>query len=99
MTVIISYLLMIGGIVAFIPAVVAIILAYNKRGDAAGSLYASHIDIQINTLIIWFVAGVIGFITTFILIGWVILFGANLFLLYRSVRGLLAILADRAYGA
>lgn len=72
-----------------IPAIVAIVLNYLKREDAAGTLYESHFSWQIGTF--WWSLGwaVLGAITLLIGVGFVILLVAGIWSIYRMVKGLL----------
>lgn len=72
-----------------IPAIVAIVLNYLKREDAAGTLYESHFNWQIRTF--WWSLGwaVLGAITLLIGVGFVILLVAGIWSIYRMVKGLL----------
>lgn len=70
-----------------LSAVVAVIINYVKRDDARGTLYESHFTWQIRTFW-WSLAwALIGFITSFVFIGFAILFGAALWSIYRVVKG------------
>ena len=72
-----------------VPAIVAIVLNYLKREDAAGTLYESHFNWQIRTF--WWSLGwaVLGAITLLIGVGFVILLVAGIWSIYRMVKGLL----------
>jgi len=66
---------------------IAIIINYVKREDAQGTWIESHFRWQIRTFwfgLLWFV---LGGLTFFIVIGWVILFAAALWLIYRILKG------------
>lgn len=70
-----------------VTGLVAIILDYLKRGDAAGTPYADHFQWQIRTF--WFgVAGyIIGGVLVFAIIGFPILAAVSIWMLYRIVKG------------
>jgi uncharacterized membrane protein len=73
----------------------AIILAYLKRSDAAGTVYASHLDWVIKTFwwsLLWFVLSALA---TFIFIGWITGLIALIWLLYRLIKGWLALFAGQ----
>ena len=60
-------------LLAFFNGVTAIfgaIIAYVKRNDAAGTIYASHFQQQLRVFWIALAVGIIGPITVWILIGW-----------------------------
>lgn len=70
-----------------VTAVIADIINYVKRDDARGTLYESHFTWQIRTFW-WSLAwALVGFITSFILVGFAILFGAAIWSIYRIVKG------------
>jgi len=80
-----------------IAGIVAIVMAYVKRGEAAGTWLASHYRWLIRTF--WFAAlwGVIGAIVFFMLlliligivIGYVIWLATAIWVIYRIIRGYL----------
>ena len=66
---------------------VAVILNYIKLEDVRGTWLESHFRWQIRTFwfgLLWFV---LGGLTYIILIGWLILFAASLWLFYRILKG------------
>ncbi|MDF1484735.1 hypothetical protein PY257_05970 [Ramlibacter sp. H39-3-26] len=72
-----------------LTAIVAIVINYVKREDAAGTLYESHFTWQIRTFwwsIVW---GVVGVITIWVGIGFVVFFVLFIWMIYRLVKGLL----------
>jgi len=70
-----------------LTGLVAIILNYIKRGDAAGTPYENHFTWQIRTFW-WAVLGhVIGFATIWIGIGFLILGAVSIWTLYRIIKG------------
>jgi uncharacterized membrane protein len=85
----IVYFLYAASIIAGITAIVAIIINYVKRDEVAGTWLESHFRWQIRTF--WFSVmwAVIGGITSFILIGFVIMGVAGIWAIYRIVKGML----------
>lgn len=72
-----------------LTAIVGIIIAYMKRTEAAGTYIASHFNYQIRTFwwtVLW---SVVGFVTSFIVIGFVILVATAIWFIYRIVKGFL----------
>lgn len=70
-----------------ITALVAIIINYVKRDDARGTLYESHFTWQIRTFwwsLAWTLLGVL---TMFILVGFLVMGVAAVWSIYRLVRG------------
>jgi uncharacterized membrane protein len=92
-----DYLLHIAGLLFSlgILSVVAVIINYVKRGDAAGTIYESHMNWQIRTFwwtLFWFVALAIPFfILTLVTFGLLHFLFALPFVwyLYRMIKGLL----------
>jgi uncharacterized membrane protein len=72
---------------AGITAIVGIIINYVKRDDVAGTWLESHFRWQIRTFWFGLLWAVIGGITAFILIGFVILFANFVWIIYRIVKG------------
>jgi uncharacterized membrane protein len=85
----------VGAFVFGIPSLVAIIINYVKQDEARGTWLESHFRWQIRTF--WFallwclIAGLFFLTLVGIPIAWVILAGAGLWVIYRVVRGWLAL--------
>jgi uncharacterized membrane protein len=74
-----------------IATIGAIVLAYLKRGDAAGTVYAAHFDWIIRTFwwsLLWFALSALA---TFIFIGWLTGLIALVWVVYRVIKGWLAL--------
>src|SRR5690606_10035213 len=74
-----------------IATIAAIVLAYLKRGDAAGTVYAGHFDWIIRTFwwgLLWIV---LSGLATFIFIGWLTGLVALVWIVYRIIKGWLAL--------
>ena len=72
---------------AGVTAVVAIVLNYIKLGEVKGTWLESHFRWQIRTFwwgLLWLV---VGSVTVFILIGWIVLGVAFVWFVYRIARG------------
>lgn len=72
-----------------LSAVVAIVLNYIKREDTLGTIYESHFRWQMRTFwwsLLW---AVIGFVTVYVLVGFLVLGALLVWLIYRLVKGLL----------
>ncbi|MBX6962961.1 hypothetical protein E5C31_19980 [Providencia rettgeri] len=79
-------------------AVAAVILAYVKRGDASGTIYASHLDWVIKTFwwgLLWVVLSAL---LTTIFIGWVTALVALVWIIHRLIKGWLALAGGQALG-
>jgi uncharacterized membrane protein len=70
-----------------VTSIVAVIINYVKRDEVAGTLYESHFTWQIRTFWIGLGLSVLGWITIFILVGFLILLGTLIWFIYRIVVG------------
>ena len=90
----------IGAFVIGMPSIIAVIINYLKRGEARGTFLESHFRWQIRTFwfgLLWCLLG--GFLfVTFIGIPFalVVIIAAGLWVIYRVVRGWLALRDRRA---
>jgi len=77
------------------PSIIAVIINYVKRSDARGSWLDSHFGWQIRTFwyaLLWVVvAGLLVLTVIGIPVAWVLLVGAGLWVLYRIIRGWIAL--------
>ncbi|NYT79652.1 hypothetical protein H0A71_22040 [Alcaligenaceae bacterium] len=74
-----------------VAVIAAIILAYLKRSDAAGTVYASHFDWVIRTFwwgLLWIA---LSGLATLIFIGWLTGVVAVVWVVYRLLKGWLAL--------
>lgn len=85
--VLIIYILFAIGVVTGLSALIGVIMAYVKRSDLENTVYADHIIFLIRTFWAAFAASCIGFITTPILIGLLILPLVFVWYVYRCVMG------------
>lgn len=74
-----------------ITGLAGVIVNYVKLDEVQGTWIEPHFRWQIRTFWIGLLWGVIGFITTFILIGWLILLAIAIWVIYRIVKGALAL--------
>jgi uncharacterized membrane protein len=88
----------VGAFVFGVPSIIAVVINYLKREEARGTFLDSHFRWQIRTFwfaVIWFVIGAFLVITVIgIPLAILVAFGAGLWVIYRIVRGWLA-LRDR----
>jgi uncharacterized membrane protein len=89
------WVLYLAGLVIGITALIGVILAYVKRGDVAGTPFESHMAYAIRTFWLGLLGAVIGVILTFVLIGFLVLLAVGIWVIYRSVRGLVLALDGR----
>ncbi|MEQ8396250.1 hypothetical protein [Thalassobaculum sp.] len=85
------YALYAATIVLAIPGMFGVLLAYLKRPEVSGTYLESHIHWQIRTFWLWLLMWFIGVVTAIVLVGWVILGFAQLWLLYRIIKGWLVL--------
>ena len=83
-----------GLLILFTPFI-GVLLAFIKRDEAQGSIYASHIDWLIKTFWVSLIGLLLGRLTIFILIGWLILAATGIWLIYRVVGGLIKLNEDK----
>jgi len=81
------------------PSIIAVIINYVKRGDARGTFLDSHFSWQIRTFwwaLLWaLIAGLLIVTVIGIPLAWIIAVGAGIWVLYRIVRGWLALLSRK----
>lgn len=70
-----------------LSAIVAIIINYVKSDDVRGTFLESHFRWQIRTFWFGLLWGIIGGITSLILIGWLVLLANAVWIIYRLVIG------------
>ena len=76
-----------------VTAVAAIIVNYLKRDEAAGTWVASHFEWQIKTFWYGLVGAIVSWLLMIVLIGFPLLLAVGVWVIYRIVKGWLA-LAD-----
>jgi len=94
---IITYVLYLLACLNGITALIGVIIAYVKRGDAEGTPYKSHFDNLISVFWTTLIAGILGAILVFVVIGFAVLAGLLVWYLYRTIRGLLRAVDGKAY--
>jgi len=81
------YALQAAGFFVGITWIVAVVINYIKKEDAAGTWLESHFRWQIRTFWFGLLWGVIGGILTLVLVGFAILFADAVWIIYRIVKG------------
>jgi len=76
-----------------LTAIAAIIINYLKRDDVAGTWVASHFEWQIKTFWYGLAGAIVSWLMMFVLIGFPLLLAVGVWVIYRIVKGWLA-LAD-----
>jgi uncharacterized membrane protein len=95
---IIVYALMLASFVSMhTAAVVAVILAYVKRGDARGTIWETHFDAVIATFWIGLVVMIVGIPLCFVLVGIPIMVALAIWYLYRNIKGLVRAIDGQPY--
>jgi uncharacterized membrane protein len=74
-----------------ITGLAGVIINYIKMDEVRGTWIEPHFRWQVRTFWIGLLWGVIGFVTSFIIIGWFILLGVAIWVIYRIVKGALAL--------
>lgn len=80
----------VGAITGGLTAIIGVIVAYLKRGDAAGTIYESHFTWLIRSFWIGLALSLIGVITAFFGVGVLVLVATAIWIIYRWVKGFLA---------
>ena len=70
-----------------LPTLIGLIMAYLKRNEFAGTIYKDHMGLLIRTFWYSLLFSILGAITTWLYIGFVILFAVGVWYIYRLVRG------------
>jgi len=100
LTGIISSALIVTAFLSGWPSIVAVILNYVKRSDVRGTWLDSHFSWQIRTFwfaLLWLVLGGILFVTLVGIPAAIVLWiGTGIWVLYRIIRGWLALSSQRA---
>lgn len=86
---------LISGGVFGLALLASVVLAYMKRADAAGTVYARHFDWILMTFWWGLLWCVLSALATYIFIGWLTGVVAVIWLLYRIARGWLALFEGR----
>lgn len=86
----ISYICYLAALIVGITALVGVVIAYIQRGEVTGTWRESHYTWLIRTFWIGLLFAVIGTITTWILIGFLIWFATFVWYIVRLVKGWMA---------
>ena len=89
------YALQAAGFFLGITWIVGVVINYVKREDVAGTWLEPHFRWQIRTFWWGLLWGVIGVITTFIVVGFAVLFADTVWIIYRIVKGWLRLSENR----
>ena len=86
-TMVIYALQALGFLTGGVTAIIAIVINYVKREDAAGTLYQSHFEWQMRTFWWGLLWGIIGMLLVVVVVGFAVLFAAWVWTVYRVVKG------------
>ncbi len=86
-TVTIIYILYLVGLVIGITSLIAVVMAYVNR-NGGPDWAESHYRLQIRTFWIGLLYGIIGLVLAFVVIGWLVLLFAVVWMIVRCVKGL-----------
>lgn len=89
----IVYALYAATVVSGFPGMLGVLLAYLKRDEVAGSALESHVTWQLRTFWLWLIMWMVGFAGLIVFVGWFMLIAAQVWLIYRIIKGWL-LLAD-----
>jgi uncharacterized membrane protein len=78
-----------------LTAIVGVIINYVKREDARGTVYESHFDWQIRTFWWGLLWAVVGFLLAIVLVGFLVMFVAWIWMIYRVVKGWLKLTENK----
>ena len=87
----IVYALYAASLIFQIPSMLGVILAYLKREDVEGTYLWSHTRWQIRTFWLWLFMMLIGWASVIVLFGFLIIGLAQIWLIYRILKGWLAL--------
>lgn len=85
-----------GSFVMGVTALIGVIVAYVKRGEAAGTWQETHFTWQIRTFWVALAGSVLGFLTSFVGIGFLILTAVAVWMIYRIIKGWIRLAQYRA---
>jgi uncharacterized membrane protein len=97
-TAILAYVLyLIGWPTLHLATIVGLVLAYVQRKDARGTLWESHFRNLIETFWVALVVAIVAVPLCFVFIGIPILIGLAVWVLYRTVKGLIRAIDSQPY--
>jgi uncharacterized membrane protein len=96
---IICYVLMLLSFVTGISGLIGLIWAYVKRGDAHKTRYYDHFSNVINVFWVSLLLGLVGLFTTIFVVGYFIILGNVVWVLYRMIKGLIRTMDRKPYFA
>lgn len=92
------YALQAAGFFVGLTWIVAVVLNYVKRDDVRGTWLESHFSWQIRTFWWGLLWAVVGGILTLVVVGFAVLFADAVWIIYRIVKGWLALSENKRVG-
>ena len=74
-----------------VPTVIGLIVAYLKRNEYSGTIYAEHMRFLIRTFWYGVLWSVVALILAMVYIGFIVMFAVGIWYIYRIVRGFLCL--------
>jgi len=96
-TAIIVYLLYLAALINGLTAVIGVILAYVKRDDVRGTIYESHFDNAIEIFWIFLAGMLVAVPLCFVVIGFPLVFALYVWVIFRTVKGVVRAVDGRPY--
>ncbi|MDR1554544.1 MAG: hypothetical protein LBS39_00770 [Campylobacteraceae bacterium] len=90
------YILYICSYIVGITSIVGVIIAHIQKGETEEAWINEHFIWQINTFWALLLFGIIGVITAFFFVGFIILFAASIWGIYRIVKGMIRFKDERS---
>jgi len=95
---IVGYVLyLVGWPTCHLATIAGLVLAYIQRGEARGTIWESHFRNLIETFWIALVVAIVAIPLCFVFVGFPILFGLAIWVLYRTIKGLVRAIDDQPY--
>lgn len=87
----VGYILYALSLIIPFASIAAVILAYLKRSESRGTWVESHFNWLIKTFWVGVIGTIIGIILMFVVIGYFVLLAVTIWVIYRVIRGWLAL--------
>lgn len=78
-----------------ITSIVAIVMNYIKKDDVVGTFLESHFRWQMRTFWFGLLWGIIGVLSSFLVVGWFVLIANAVWIIYRIVKGWLRLIENK----
>jgi len=91
-----NYILYLASVFSIVSGFIAIAINYSMLSDVKGSYMESHFYWQMNTFWIFLVGLVLAVVLSFSIFGWLVYLAAFFAVIYRSIKGWLALIRGQA---